>query len=475
MATYYVRKTGSDSNAGTSAGAAWLTIGKALGASGISSGDTVYIGAGTYREIVTVNMTSATAETKIIGDVDGSQTGDAGEVIWTAHVTDDVTVPSSAYPLVANGRDFITIQNVIFYGGTTGCINMTTATSTDWKFYRCSFLSYGYNYAINYTGTADTAANLTIDSCEFWASGSGQSASIIITAPTSTVSDYDLNISIYNCVFNVVSVPIKVISSGANPFKGGGVDVFNSFLFGSTGVSTGASLSTTYPLTIYNSVVLAITGLSANTSGQIVEDYNIISASTARTNVTAGSNSKTNTYAPGWTGIRPMMQRLVPCRPFAEPCAGSKYLGFGAQAGGPTTDITGANRPSGGASTSYAVGAYERGNCATQEASTVHAGTYAAKITGPGYHDFQVRVDATSTTISIYARYDTNHGTTNKPQISVLNGGQCGVADATATMTSGVDTWEQLQLTFTPTAAGIVTIRCISRSAAGNGIAIFDS
>ena len=112
MATYYVRKTGSDSNAGTSAGAAWLTIGKALGASGISSGDTVYIGAGTYREIVTVNMTSATAETKIIGDVDGSQTGDAGEVIWTAHVTDDVTVPSSAYPLVANGRDFITIQKL---------------------------------------------------------------------------------------------------------------------------------------------------------------------------------------------------------------------------------------------------------------------------------------------------------------------------------------------------------------------------
>ena len=69
MATYYVRKTGSDSNAGTSAGAAWLTIGKALGASGIASGDTVYIGAGVYREAVTVNMTSATAETKVIGDV----------------------------------------------------------------------------------------------------------------------------------------------------------------------------------------------------------------------------------------------------------------------------------------------------------------------------------------------------------------------------------------------------------------------
>ena len=111
----------------------------------------------------------------------------------------------------------------------------------------------------------------------------------------------------------------------------------------------------------------------------------------------------------------------------------------------------------------------------TREATVVYSGTFAGKITGPGYQDFQVPVDATSTTISIRARYDTNHATTNKPQIQVLNGGECGVADATATMTSGVDTWEQLQLTFTPTAAGIVTIRCISRSAAGNGIAIFDS
>ena len=46
MTTYYVRATGSDGAAGTSAGTAWLTIGKALGAAGIASGDTVYVGAG---------------------------------------------------------------------------------------------------------------------------------------------------------------------------------------------------------------------------------------------------------------------------------------------------------------------------------------------------------------------------------------------------------------------------------------------
>lgn len=475
MATYYIRKTGSDSNAGTSPGAAWLTIGKALGSSGIASGDTVYIGAGTYREIVTVAMTSATAETKVVGDVSGQFTGDAGEVIWSAHVTDDVTAPTSAYPLVANGRDYLTIQNIVFYSGTTGSANLTTSVSTNWTFYRCSFLTYASTAGINYTAAANTAANLVIDSCEFHQANS--TGCIRVSFPTSASADYDCAIVIKNCAFFGSNTAIAITATGAGSFKGGGVNIYNCSMFTSIGVSTSTSNnSTTYPVNVYNCLIAVIsTALTANVSGQIIEDYNIISASIARTNVTAGSNSKANLYAPGWTGIRPMMQGLVPCRPLPEPCADSKMLGFGAQSGGPSVDITGAARPSGGASTSYAVGAYERGNFGTKETSVTHADAASLKLTGPGYQDFQVPVDASSTTISIYAHYNTNHGTTNKPQIQVLNGGEIGVSDATATMTSGVDTWEQLQLTFTPTAKGIVTIRCISRSAAGNGIAYFDS
>ena len=87
MATYYVRRSGNDASAGTSAGAAWATIGKALGASGIASGDTVYIGAGIYREAVTVGFTPS-GTTSVIGDVDGAKTGDAGEVRWTGMVSD---------------------------------------------------------------------------------------------------------------------------------------------------------------------------------------------------------------------------------------------------------------------------------------------------------------------------------------------------------------------------------------------------
>ena len=75
MATYYVKNGGNDLSAGTSAATAWATVAKALGASGISSGDTVYIAPGIYSEQITIGMTSATATTSIIGNPTGSLFG----------------------------------------------------------------------------------------------------------------------------------------------------------------------------------------------------------------------------------------------------------------------------------------------------------------------------------------------------------------------------------------------------------------
>ena len=101
MANFYVRTSGSDLNDGTTPATAWRTIGKALGASGISSGDTAYIGSGTYREGVACNLTSPTAETSIIGDILGQYTGDApGEIRLTNYLTDDFTIPTNQSLLI---------------------------------------------------------------------------------------------------------------------------------------------------------------------------------------------------------------------------------------------------------------------------------------------------------------------------------------------------------------------------------------
>lgn len=127
-------------------------------------------------------------------------------------------------------------------------------------------------------------------------------------------------------------------------------------------------------------------------------------------------------------------------------------------------------------STSKAVGALELHDTAARETSVVDTGSNAIKLVGPSDHDFPIPVDATSTTITVRARYDTNHATTNKPQATILGGEEIGVATETKTMTAAVDTYETLTFSaISPTAKGIITLRLISRSAAGNGIAYFDT
>ena len=233
---------------------AWLTIGKALGAAGIASGDTVYVGAGVYREAVTVAMTSATVETKIVGDVDGSHTGDAGDVIWSSYTTSDVVAAAASACLGLAGRDFLTFENIVFNGGNTAvtCVNGATTNALSNKFTRCVFIpGIAAATLVQYIGLADVASAWTFDSCVFLVSGQS-GVGISVTLPTSASADYDTNMQIKNCLFvmgNACS-GVTVLASGAAAFKGGGVDVFNSTFIGGAkrSASNVANLSTSHPM-----------------------------------------------------------------------------------------------------------------------------------------------------------------------------------------------------------------------------------
>ena len=453
MTTYYVRRSGNDASAGTSAGTAWLTIGKALGASGIASGDTLYIGAGIYRETVTVAMTSATVTTNVIGDVTGAFTGDAGEVRWTGWTTNDLGGSSGSAVLTLNARDFLAFSNITFYTGAGHIVLGNTVYSTDITFTNCSFISMSQIslQCIIFTGNIGAASNWTIDRCIFMCI----SAPIAITLPE-TGADYDSQILIKNClIISTTSQGITLVASGAAAGFGGGVDIMHCTFLGSTWaflINT-AGLSTTFPCTVTGCILTTGNGLSAQASGQILEDYNSFNCSTARSNVTAGvhSTSALNAaYDIGQAAIYGGSVRF----PFT-PTVWSPYVGFGsAVAGGvtpPTTDYAQRTRPEALIISSSGTATAGAAKTMTDSGKTWGVNSwngYTLKITG-GTGSGQTKQIATNTAtvLTVDGNWKTNPDNTSTYQIYWGQPATTGTATAgtTTTLTDANATWATSQ------------------------------
>lgn len=115
--TYYVRKTGNDSNGGKSPVSSFATIGKAAGVA--CTGDTIYVGAGVYNEsgILPANSGSAGAYISYIADTSGAKTGDAGPVVIDAVGKSDFGV------FTPNGVSYIIFDGfTVMRGATHGVI-----------------------------------------------------------------------------------------------------------------------------------------------------------------------------------------------------------------------------------------------------------------------------------------------------------------------------------------------------------------
>lgn len=489
MTDYYLRTAangGSDAANGLSAGAAWATFGKALGASGIASGDHLYVGAGTYREVVTVAMTSAVAETKLTGDVDGLKTGDAGEVIWSAYTTNDTTAPSANPTLNLSARDFLTFERLTFIGGNASqsCVNGTTTNSTNITFTECLFVPGAQDKPlVSYTGLADVAASWLFDRCLFFCTGANQDG-VNLTFPTSSVADYDVGFVLKNCRISgpVTGQFLFGNTSGANSFKPGGLQVWNCTAIhcGRFILLNNANFSTSIPATVYDCFIWdSVVALASTSSGQITEDYNAIYAGTARSNVSAGAHSQAFTAAYTYAALLHLGQAMWVGnhqRPFLTPGAGSPLLGFGNQASAPTVDAWNRARPSGGASGSAGIGYLERHDNWVKETSTTDAGSVGLRITGPGDQDIDLAVDASSTVVTVKMRFDSSYGGASKPQAILLANGEIGVATETKTMTAAADTWETLTFsTFTPSTKGVVTVRLVSRDTGATGKTFADT
>ena len=275
MPTYYVRTDGSDSNTGLgpASNQAWASIGKALGSTGISSGDTVYIAPGRYYEIVTASLTSPTSETRIIGNPTASQFAgvNAGIVRWTAFqsdTSDDTNTPN----LSATSKDYLTFENLYIESNaryTSAAFNFTTCKYI--KVRNCIFVQGGNNGGcLSLSAPAAVGSSSIFDRNIFIGKGV---TNITVTGTGST--NYDMDITIANNLSINLYSGYNFLMDGT---YGGGVQIINNTVLGSTRpIKVNSITNTTHKIKIYNNLVAFATAEvvhNGGTNGVIVGDYN---------------------------------------------------------------------------------------------------------------------------------------------------------------------------------------------------------
>ena len=331
MATYYVRSGGNDGNTGLGAGTgqAWATIGKALGATGITGGDTLYIAAGTYREVVTIGGTYSSV-TYIYGDPTSSQFSGvtAGEVRITPSGSDNAV--STSYALTATSKNNLNFKDLIIGG-----MNATTCTNLTIEKCLC-FSTSATTSAFTFTASTNSNFNTVVKQSVF----------------TGTVNGIQYNYRNFNAVQNVGFALSDCVLTGENAilltdqgtgygaYLLSGVNIYNCVLMGSTPFRTVQThTSGTNGPNIYNSLIYS-TGtyaFSSNPSLGVTENYNRVYGVNTRLGVSQGANTNVASW-PGLEFGQSLLQGYGPLQIFGN-TFNSPNATAGTASGAPVVDM----------------------------------------------------------------------------------------------------------------------------------------
>lgn len=281
MTTRYVGKGGSDSNNGLSWATRKLTL-NGVEDTPVEAGDTVYVGAGTYRESLTVDVSgSSGSPITYIGDYDGSHTDGTGGVVRVTGSDDDIATARNTC-ISADAKDFRTFTGFVFDLSGTRLIELKSCTDTTIN--KCYF--YGL---VGFYQSGAGQLRTTITNSYFLSSGEN-----IYFIHTSAVDNSAHVIS--NCIF---------VGSGKNSSYGlridrvGGITAKNCLFTGLEHAMRNVyNLTAGQVNTTINSIIdRCNTPLYSNVLGWVVENYNsFYGCATNRTNVDIGAQS--NTYPP---------------------------------------------------------------------------------------------------------------------------------------------------------------------------------
>jgi hypothetical protein len=346
MATYYVRLDGNDANAGTGTGTgqAWATISFALGASSpVTSGDTVYIAPGIYRQTTGITLAKSLSSTlTVTGDTAGVVFGlPSGEVRMTTYPSESGASTQTALLNITASN--VTLNNLTFELGGNSDAYIVNSRGRNHTFYKCVFIhglpsNSGASGALFGTSQNATTTNRVIDSCIFTGN-----RGVTVQVTTGGFSGTTIKDSLFiNAGYSFYQ------TTGASQSGTDASLITNcTFLSSQTLACIRTDDGSASGLTVQNNLFIAFSssgsclqtgGASQNTF--IIENYNrIIGFAVTRSSVASiGANTTTN----GTQGIDygSILQGYTMV-PFASNRSTSSNISYGRTANAPTVDMLG--------------------------------------------------------------------------------------------------------------------------------------
>lgn len=461
MTIRYVGKGGSDGEDGLSWANRKLTL-NGVEDTPVEAGDTVYVGPGIYRELLTVDIDGTNGNPiTYIADVAGENTDGIGGIVRITGSDDDTQTAND------RGR----------------CINMSGDLYRTFRgFYFDEIDATGTNptYIMVSDGTI-ICTDIIIEDCVFGPTYNGDASvvyGIYFDMRTAGAIDYEVR----NCIFLPGGANEGVFSTNVTGTKSAGTSVIENCLF--IRQSTGIYMQKTYNWYIRNCTFLFCwfgawgigltteqnyvydclfmnceNAISENGVDTMTEDYNLLCA--YNSSVNEGANTL-DSYLP----IQPPILKSGYCIPWDWLSPTNWNLDVYTQdTSGKTIDLYGIDRPGTG-SGKITRGAIQFKNVA-RDGSVYRTSPSSMKMEDNTKHIFNIPVDGDNTyRITVYVNRETNYAGTN-PQIVVKSASQ---SDVVVTDSGSSGSWNKLTATFTTGSADrFIQIELRSNNTASTG------